>query len=178
MVLGVSTLSPTRTVPVDSVADVASWGRLLALPAVAKPIGGGGLFDLERKRSLPSHPKLYCRHIALCRCLGDIQKNTFRRYPGLHAVSQPLAQDGAPASIVAAIERVELDGRASRLLLSRGGERLRSWLALMMNEWCERLLIVRSVITGGHQRDQSLADLVADACALLPLLLSKSFPTS
>jgi len=50
----VSALSPTRTVPVDSVADVASWGRIagFALPAVAKPVGGGGLFDLERKRSL------------------------------------------------------------------------------------------------------------------------------
>jgi len=49
--------------------------------------------------------------------------------------------DGAPASIVAAIERVELDGRAGAA--SIGGGALRSWLALMMNDG-ERLLIVRS----------------------------------
>ncbi len=78
--------------------------------------------------------------------------------------------EGAPASIVAAIERVERDGRASVLLLSRGGGAVEE-LACFNDERVVRAVANCSipVITGiGHQRDQSLADLVADACAHTP----------
>jgi exodeoxyribonuclease VII large subunit len=76
----------------------------------------------------------------------------------------------APASIVAAIERVERDGRAQLLILSRGGGASED-LACFNDERVVRAIADCSipVVTGiGHQRDESLADLVADACAHTP----------
>ena len=132
-----------------------------------------GLFDLERKRSLPSHPQIIAVVTSpAAAAWGDIQKTLHRRYPGLHLLLSPaLVQgDGAPASIVAAIERVAEDGRAEVLILSRGGGAVEE-LACFNDERVVRAVAKCSipVITGiGHQRDQSLADLVADACAHTP----------
>lgn len=132
-----------------------------------------GLFDLERKRSLPTHPQIIAVVTSpSAAAWGDIQKTLHRRYPGLQVLFSPTLVQGdeAPASIVAAIERVERDGRASVLLLSRGGGVVEE-LACFNDEQVVRAVANCSipVITGiGHQRDQSLADLVADACAHTP----------
>lgn len=132
-----------------------------------------GLFDPERKRSLPTHPQIIAVVTSPSGAAwGDIQKTLKRRYPGLHVLFSPaLVQgDGAPASIVAAIERVERDGRAEVLILSRGGGAVEE-LACFNDERVVRAVANCSipVITGiGHQRDESLADLVADACVHTP----------
>jgi len=75
MVLGAFGSIPTRTVPVDSVADVASWERLLLLcyRQLRNRLEAEGLFDLERKRSLPSHLLLLSSHRP-CGCLGRYSK--------------------------------------------------------------------------------------------------------
>jgi exodeoxyribonuclease VII large subunit len=76
----------------------------------------------------------------------------------------------APASIVEAIERVEQDGRAQLLILSRGGGASED-LACFNDERVIRAIAECTipVLTGiGHQRDESLADLVADVCAHTP----------
>jgi exodeoxyribonuclease VII large subunit len=132
-----------------------------------------GLFDEQRKRSLPTHPQI----IAIvtspqAAAWGDIQRTLRYRYPGLRVLLSPAQVQGeqAPASIVAAIERVERDGRAQLLILSRGGGASED-LACFNDERVVRSLAECSipVLTGiGHQRDESLADLVADACAHTP----------
>ncbi len=132
-----------------------------------------GLFDLERKRSLPTHPQIIAVVTSpAAAAWGDIQKTLKRRYPGLHVLFSPAVVQGeqAPASIVAAIERVEQDNRASVLILSRGGGAVEE-LACFNDERVVRAVANCSipVITGiGHQRDESLADLVADACVHTP----------
>ena len=132
-----------------------------------------GLFARERKRSLPSHPQIIAVVTSpSAAAWGDIKKTLHRRYPGLHLLLSPaLVQgDGAPASIVAAIERVAEDGRAEVLILSRGGGAVEE-LACFNDERVVRAVANCGipVITGiGHQRDESLADLVADACAHTP----------
>jgi exodeoxyribonuclease VII large subunit len=71
---------------------------------------------------------------------------------------------------VEAIERVEQDGRAQLLILSRGGGASED-LACFNDERVVRAIAECSipVLTGiGHQRDESLADLVADVCAHTP----------
>ncbi|MEM9151772.1 MAG: exodeoxyribonuclease VII large subunit, partial [Cyanobacteria bacterium P01_F01_bin.3] len=76
----------------------------------------------------------------------------------------------APASIVKAISRVVKDGRADVLVLARGGGATED-LACFDDE---RVVMAISasdipVVTGiGHERDESLADLVADLCAHTP----------
>lgn len=132
-----------------------------------------GLFAPERKRSLPLHPQTVAVVTSpTAAAWGDIQKTLKRRYPGLHILFSPTLVQGeqAPNSIVAAIERVDRDGRAEVLILSRGGGAVEE-LACFNDERVVRAVADCSipVITGiGHQRDESLVDLVADERAHTP----------
>ncbi|HEY9665331.1 MAG TPA: exodeoxyribonuclease VII large subunit [Coleofasciculaceae cyanobacterium] len=132
-----------------------------------------GLFAQERKQLLPTHPQIISVVTSpQAAAWGDIQRTLRRRYPGLHVLLSPAQVQGeqAPVSIVAAIERVERDGRAQLLILSRGGGASED-LVCFNDERVVRAIAQCSipVLTGiGHQRDESLADLVADACAHTP----------
>lgn len=132
-----------------------------------------GLFDPDRKRPLPAHPQTVAVVTSpQAAAWGDIQRTLKRRYPGLQVLFSPALVQGdqAPASIVAAIARVERDGRADVLILSRGGGAIED-MACFNDE-----LVVRAVsncsipvIAGiGHQRDESLADLAADVFVHTP----------
>jgi exodeoxyribonuclease VII large subunit len=132
-----------------------------------------GLFDDERKRNIPLHPQ----HIAVvtsptAAAWGDIQRTLRGRYPGLQVLFSPAVVQGeeAPNSIVKAIQRVEKDGRAEVLILSRGGGAVEE-LACFNDERVVRAIANCQipVVTGiGHQRDESLADLAADVCVHTP----------
>lgn len=132
-----------------------------------------GLFDPQRKTSLPIHPQVIAVVTSdSAAAWGDIQKTLKRRYPGLHILFSPAIVQGelAPASIVKAIERVEQDGRAEVLILSRGGGAVEE-LACFNDERVVRAVANCSipVITGiGHQRDETLTDLAADVCVHTP----------
>ncbi|PHJ61855.1 exodeoxyribonuclease VII large subunit [Nostoc linckia z18] len=132
-----------------------------------------GLFDRQRKRSLPIHPQTIAVVTSpTAAAWGDIQKTLKQRYPGLHVLFSPATVQGeqAPESIVKAIERVDWDGRAEVLILSRGGGAIEE-LACFNDERVVRAVANCSipVITGiGHQRDESLVDLVADVCVHTP----------
>ena len=132
-----------------------------------------GLFDLARKRSLPPYPQTIAVVTSpSAAAWGDIQRTLEQRYPGLHLLLSPAAVQGeqAPASIAAAIERVNWDGRAQVLILARGGGAVED-LSCFNDERVVRAIAQSAipVITGiGHQRDQSLADLVADLSAHTP----------
>lgn len=132
-----------------------------------------GLFDTERKRYFPSHPQIIAVITSpTAAAWGDIQKTLKHRYPGLNILFSPATVQGeqAPASIVKAIERVKKDGRAEVLILSRGGGAVEE-LACFNDE---RVVMAVAncpipVITGiGHERDESLTDLVADLCVHTP----------
>ncbi|MBE9052814.1 exodeoxyribonuclease VII large subunit [Nostocales cyanobacterium LEGE 11386] len=132
-----------------------------------------GLFDLERKRPLPLHPQTIAVVTSpTAAAWGDIQKTLKQRYPGLQVLFSPATVQGEQAaeSIVKAINRVNRDGRAEVLILSRGGGAVEE-LACFNDERVVRAVASCSVpvITGiGHQRDESLVDLVADFCAHTP----------
>jgi exodeoxyribonuclease VII large subunit len=132
-----------------------------------------GVFDEERKRPLPPHPQtIAVVTSAQAAAWGDIQRTLLSRYPGLQVLLSPAQVQGdlAPASIVTAIQRVIADGRAEVLMVSRGGGATED-MACFNDERVVRAIAESPipVITGiGHQRDESLADLVADVCAHTP----------
>jgi exodeoxyribonuclease VII large subunit len=132
-----------------------------------------GLFDPQRKKPLPPHPQTVAVVTSpAAAAWGDMQKTLGQRYPGLHVLFSPATVQGeqAPASIVKAIARVEKDGRAEVLILARGGGATEE-LACFNDERVVRAIANSSipVVTGiGHQRDESLADLVADVYAHTP----------
>jgi exodeoxyribonuclease VII large subunit len=132
-----------------------------------------GLFDQSRKRPLPTYPQtLAVVTSEQAAAWGDIQRTLLQRNPSLKVLFAPATVQGdqAPASIAKAIARVVQDGRADVLLLARGGGASED-LACFDDERVV-VAIARSpipVITGiGHERDESLADLVADVCAHTP----------
>jgi exodeoxyribonuclease VII large subunit len=147
--------------------------RALRYRQLRKRLEAEGLFDPERKRSLPPCPQTIAVVTSpQAAAWGDIKRTLKRRHPGLQVLFSPALVQGdqAPDAIVKAIQRVERDGRAEVLILSRGGGATEDMVCF--ND--ER--VVRAiaecpipVVAGiGHQRDESLADLVADICAHTP----------
>jgi exodeoxyribonuclease VII large subunit len=132
-----------------------------------------GLFDITRKRPLPLYPQIIAIVTSpTAAAWGDIKRTLSQRYPGLHLLLSPAIVQGidAPASIVAAIERVNQDQRAEVLILARGGGAVED-LSCFNDEKVARAIANSQipVITGiGHQRDQCLADLVADVSVHTP----------
>ncbi|MEC4816196.1 MAG: exodeoxyribonuclease VII large subunit [Scytonema sp. PMC 1069.18] len=132
-----------------------------------------GFFDPQRKRALPIHPQTIAVVTSpTAAAWGDIQKTLKQRYPGIRILFSPATVQGeqAPESIVNAIRRVEKDGRAEVLILSRGGGAIEE-LACFNDERVVRAVAccIIPIITGiGHQRDESLVDLVADATVHTP----------
>jgi exodeoxyribonuclease VII large subunit len=147
--------------------------QALRLQRLRQRLAAEGLFDLERKRSLPTQPQTIAVVTSTTAAAwGDIQRSLYSRYPGVVVLLSPATVQGetAPTSIERAIDRVALDGRAEVLILARGGGATED-LSCFNSE-----IVVRAiaecpipVVTGiGHERDESLADLVADVAATTP----------
>lgn len=140
-----------------------------------------GLFDPLHKQALPAYPQtigVVTSHQAAA--WGDIQRTLKARHPGLQVLFSPTQVQGkqAPAAIVVAIERVIKDGRADILIVARGGGATED-LACFNDERVVRAIAECPipVISGiGHQRDETLADLVADVCAHTPTAAAEYMP--
>jgi exodeoxyribonuclease VII large subunit len=158
---------------VQQVLPLGEGLQALKLQRLKQRLAAEGLFDRDRKQSLPAHPRtIAVVTSATAAAWGDIQKVWRSRYPGLRVLLSPATVQGesAPQSIERAIDRVTIDGRAEVLILARGGGAIED-LSCFNSE-----IVVRAiaecpipVVTGiGHERDQSLADLAADVCAATP----------
>lgn len=132
-----------------------------------------GLFDAGRKRPLPVYPQILGVVTSpQAAAWGDIQRTLIQRSPGAQVLLSPAVVQGAqaPASIAKAITRLTQDGRADVVMLARGGGASEDLVCFDD----ERVVMAIAscpipVITGiGHERDESLADLVADARAHTP----------
>jgi exodeoxyribonuclease VII large subunit len=132
-----------------------------------------GLFNPQHKQPLPIHPRIIGVVTSpQAAAWGDIQRTLKSRYPGLKVLFSPSLVQGeqAPESVVKAIQRIEADGRAEVLILARGGGASED-LACFNDERIVRAIAACRipVISGiGHQRDETLADLVADCFAHTP----------
>ncbi|NET26246.1 exodeoxyribonuclease VII large subunit [Okeania sp. SIO1I7] len=132
-----------------------------------------GLFDQENKLTLPKFPKTIAVVTSdTAAAWGDIQRTIKQRYPLVKILLSPTFVQGefAPTAIVEAIKKVELDGRAEVIILARGGGAVED-LSCFNDERVVRVIADCKIpiITGiGHQRDETLADLVADYSAHTP----------
>lgn len=132
-----------------------------------------GLFHPQRKRPLPPHPQTVAVVTApQGAAWGDIQRTLTQRYPGLRVLLSPAIVQGrqAASSIASAIARVQRDGRAEVVILARGGGASED-LECFNDERVVRAIASCTIpiIAGiGHQRDETLADLAADAVAHTP----------
>jgi len=145
----------------------------LRLQQLRSRLEAEGFFDPARKRQIPAHPQVVAVVTSdTGAAWGDIQRTLAQRYPGLRVLLSPTLVQGdlAPAAIARAIALVELDGRADVIILGRGGGSAED-LACFNDERVVRAIAncAIPIITGiGHERDESLADLVADKRAHTP----------
>jgi len=154
--------------------DVRPIGRgafWLAFEQVRDRLEAEGLFAPERKRALPRFP----RRIGLVTseagaAMHDVLAVLGKRYPLVEVLVSPcLVQgDAAPASIVAALDR--LAGRVDVAILARGGGSVEDLWAF--NDERVARAIARSpvpiVSAVGHEVDVTIADFVADVRAPTP----------
>lgn len=158
---------------VQQVLPLGEGLQALRLQRLKQRLSTEGLFDLERKQPLPTHPQtIGVVTSSTAAGWGDIQRVLLSRYPGVLVLLSPATVQGetAPKSIERAIDRIIIDGRAEVLILARGGGATED-LSCFSSEIVVRAIAEcpMPVVTGiGHERDESLADLAADVRAATP----------
>jgi exodeoxyribonuclease VII large subunit len=133
-----------------------------------------GLFDAERKRSLPEYPqRVGLVTAANSAAYADFIKIVHQRWPGLLIEFAPVQVQGkvSPDQIVRAVEAFNQDARPVEvLILIRGGGSLED-LQAFNAEAVVRAIVgsrIPTLVGVGHEVDTSLADLVADVRAATP----------
>ena len=132
-----------------------------------------GLFDDERKREIPTHP----RSIGIitspqAAALKDVLSTLARRAPHIPIVIYPTLVQGpdAPSGIIAALKAAEKENAVDVILLVRGGGSIEDLWAF--NDEQLAYAIAQSpipVVSGvGHETDFTIADFVADLRAPTP----------
>jgi exodeoxyribonuclease VII large subunit len=149
----------------------------LAFRQLCEKLEKEGLFDQERKRSLPRFPQ----RIALVTsptgaAVADMLRTIQRRFPAVDVLLYPVRVqgDGAAPEIAAAIRAINANnvalGGVDLMIVGRGGGSLEDLWAF--NEevtaraiFDSRIPVVSAV---GHEVDVTIADLVADVRAATP----------
>jgi len=132
-----------------------------------------GLFDLDRKREIPTHP----RSIGIitspqAAALKDVLSTLARRAPHIPIVIYPTLVQGpdAPAGIISALKAAEKEHAVDVILLVRGGGSIEDLWAF--NDEKLAYAISQSpipIVSGvGHETDVTIADFVADLRAPTP----------
>ena len=132
-----------------------------------------GLFDADRKREIPSHPRSIGIITSLqAAALKDVLSTLARRAPYIPIVIYPTLVQGpeAPAGIIAALQAAKKENVVDVILLVRGGGSIEDLWAF--NDEQLAYAIAQSsipVVSGiGHETDVTIADFVADLRAPTP----------
>jgi len=132
-----------------------------------------GLFDEDRKRAIPTHP----RSIGIitspqAAALKDVLSTLARRAPHIPIVIYPTLVQGpdAPAGIISALKAADKENAVDVILLVRGGGSIEDLWAF--NDEQLAYAIAGSpipVVSGvGHETDFTIADFVSDLRAPTP----------
>ncbi len=145
----------------------------LEFEKLKKELGEKGYFNVEHKKPIPRFPKTVGVITSPTGAvIRDIINTIRRRYPFIKLILYPALVQGAEAkeSIVAQINKANLDGLVDVLIVGRGGGSLEDLWAF--NEkivadaiYNSRIPIISAV---GHETDFTIADFVADLRAATP----------
>ena len=157
----------------DSMEDAGEGALRRAYDQLLAKLQAEGLFDAQRKRTLPAFP----RRVAVLTSpsgavIRDIISVLRRRFPLLDVdlLPVPVQGDTAAAQIRHMLQRADACGRYDVLLLARGGGSLEDLWAFN-DEALARAIAACStpVISAiGHETDFSLSDFAADLRAPTP----------
>ena len=158
---------------VEHVEPVGLGALQLAFEQLKKRLEAEGVFDPERKKSLPVLPQ----RVGLITsprgaAVRDIVHILQRRFPNLHVVLYPVhvQGEGAAGEIVQAIRYFDRKQIADVLILARGGGSLEDLWAFN-EEPVARAIVACTIpiIAGiGHETDFTVADFAADIRASTP----------
>ena len=149
-------------------------GELLArLEALKTLLAAEGLFDLDRKVSLPLLPKkigLICGRNTDAE--KDVVENAKRRWPSVHFEIREVSVQGAAAvtEVSGALRELDADKDVEVIIITRGGGSFEDLLPFS-DEGLVRLAAscVTPIVSAiGHEKDSPLLDLVADFRASTP----------
>ncbi len=154
-------------------APAGEGALMVALQALKERLAAEGLFDADRKQSLPRYPS----RIGLVTspsgaAVRDLIQVLGRRWPAASVVLVPVRVQGEGAAIEIAegVRALNRYGEVDLLIVGRGGGSFEDLYAF--NEEpvvraiaASRLPVVSAV---GHETDTTLADLVADVRAPTP----------
>ena len=157
----------------DHMEEAGEGALRRAFEALRAKLTAEGLFDTDRKRPLPVHP----RRLAVLTspsgaAVRDVLSVLARRFPLLHVEILPVLVQGASAAaqITAMLRRASASGRYDVILLTRGGGSLED-LWPFNDEQLTRAIVASTVpviSAVGHETDFSLADFAADLRAPTP----------
>ncbi|MBI3202599.1 MAG: exodeoxyribonuclease VII large subunit [Polyangiaceae bacterium] len=151
----------------------AGRGALLeALEQLKARLLAEGLFAPEKKRPLPSEPRVVgVVTSAIGAAFHDIRTVAFRR-GGVRLVLSPALVQGeaAPDSIVRAIDLLERYPGLDAMIVGRGGGSNEDLMAFNDERVVRRVAAVRVPVVSavGHEVDLTLCDLAADVRAATP----------
>lgn len=132
-----------------------------------------GLFDEERKREIPTHP----RAIGIvtspqAAALKDVLSTLARRAPHIPIVIYPALVQGpdAPAGIISALQVAEKENAVDVILLVRGGGSIEDLWAFNDEQLAHAVANSSiPIVSGvGHETDFTIVDFVADLRAPTP----------
>ncbi|NLF10258.1 MAG: exodeoxyribonuclease VII large subunit [Anaerolineaceae bacterium] len=132
-----------------------------------------GLFELERKRPLPSFPRLLGVVTSpQAAALRDVLQVLRRRWPLVKVLLAPTLVQGdmAPPQIVAALRALDARDDVDLILLVRGGGSLEELWAFNDEGVARAIAACRHpIVCGvGHETDFTIADFTADVRASTP----------
>jgi exodeoxyribonuclease VII large subunit len=158
---------------VQSMRRAGMGGLYEAFLKLKAKLAKEGLFNLENKRPIPTHP----RSIGIitspqAAALKDVLSTLARRAPHIPIVIYPTLVQGpdAPAGIISALKSAENENAVDVILLVRGGGSIEDLWAF--NDEQLAYAIAQSpipIVSGvGHETDVTIADFVADLRAPTP----------
>ncbi|HSK26414.1 MAG TPA: exodeoxyribonuclease VII large subunit [Jiangellales bacterium] len=163
----------TISLAADEIRQVGLGELLARLERLRRLLATEGLFDADRKRSLPFLPRtvgLICGRASAAE--RDVLENARRRWPAVRFRVLEVAVQGptAVSQVLDALRALDRDPEVEVVVLARGGGSVEDLLPFSDEALVRGVAACRTPVVSaiGHESDTPLVDLVADVRASTP----------